>query len=304
MNRQAWACFWLVGIIWGSSFLLIRIGVAELQPMEIVFYRTLIAAVGLNLVIFIRRVPIPTDWPTIRSIIIIGVGNVVAPFLLISWGEQTAPSGFAAVCQATAALFTLIVAHFTFADERINRRKILGLTVGFVGVAVLFSPELRTQDLTGSALVGGLAVVAASMFYATFTTFSRKLIQGQVQPIVMAGGTMLTAAGVSGLLSLAGGFTPLNTLSQNVIGSVVILGIVNTFVAYLFYYFVVRELGAARASMVTYIIPPVGVTLGWIFLGEQIGVTLVLGAALILSGIAIVNVRLAGRKNQKTLAAQ
>jgi len=290
MKRQAWISFWLVGLIWGSSFL-IRVGVEEFKPVEIVFIRTAIAAVGLNLVILLRRISVPTDWRNISAIIFIGLGNVVAPFLLITWGEQTVPSGIAAVFQATAALFTLIVAHFAFADEKMNAKKVVGLIVGFLGVIVLFSSEIDPANIFSTSIAGELAVVAASMFYATFTTFSRKIIQGKVPPIVMAGGTMTVAAIATAPLAFfaEGGFTPLNTVPIDVIQAVVTLGLLNTFIAYLFYYYVVRELGAARASMVTYIIPPVGITLGAIFLQETVGITLLLGAGLIFSGIAIVN---------------
>jgi drug/metabolite transporter (DMT)-like permease len=294
MKRQAWISFWLVGLIWGSSFLLIRVGVEEFRPVEIVFIRTAIAAIGLNLVILLRRIPVPTDWRNIRAIMLIGLGNVVAPFFLITWGEQTVPSGIAAVFQSTAALFTLIVAHFAFADERMNAQKIVGLVVGFLGVIVLFSREIDPSNLFSTSILGELAVVGASLCYATFTTFSRKIIQGQVQPIVMAAGTMTVAAVVTAPLAfLTGpGFTSLNTVPTDVIQAVVTLGFLNTFIAYLFYYFVVRELGAARASMVTYIIPAVGVALGALFLDEEVGVTLLLGAGLIFSGIAIVNLRM------------
>lgn len=301
MNKQAWASFWLIGFIWGSSFLLIRIGVRELRPIEVVFIRTAIAAIGLGLVIALRRVPIPTDWRNIRALIIIGLGNVVAPFALISWGEQYITSGMAAVLQSTAALFTLVVAHFTFADERITLRKIIGLLAGFIGVVVLFGGELGISSEEGInlAVLGQLAIVAASAFYATFTAYSRKIIQGTVAPVVMAGGTMIVAAIATAPFALftEGGFTPLRQgISNDILLAVITLGFVNTFIAYLFYYFVVRELGASRASMVTYIVPVVGVVLGALLLAEEVGLSLVIGTVLIFAGIAIVNLRRPARK--------
>jgi drug/metabolite transporter (DMT)-like permease len=306
VKRQAWIAFWLLGLIWGSSFLLIRVGVEQLRPIEIVFIRTAIAAVGLNAVIWLRRVPFPTDWPTLRALFIIGLGNVVAPFMLITWGEQFVPSGLAAVLQSTAALFTLVVAHFVFTDERINRQKIIGLIVGFIGVVVLFSSELTPEKIASGNLLGGLAVVVASMFYAAFTSFSRKVIQGQVAPIVMAGGTMTVAALATApiVFFTEGGLTPLNTLDSRIILSVVTLGLVNTFIAYLFYYSVVRELGASRASMITYIVPPVGIVLGALLLQETVGPSLLIGAGLIFSGIAIVNLKVRGGMKGKVGATQ
>ncbi len=301
MKRQAWVMFWVLGAIWGSSFLLIRIGVGELRPVEVVFIRTAIAAVGLSAVIAFRRVRVPTDWANIRALIIIGLGNVVAPFILISWGEQHISSGMAAVLQSTAALFTLVIAHFAFDDERMSIPKVAGLIVGFIGVVVLFSTEINLGGGESAAsadsgislsLLGQLAIVVASLFYATFSTYSRTIIKGKVEPIVMAAGTMITGAIATAPLTFLteGGFTPFNqAISPDVINAMVVLGALNTFVAYLFYYFIVRELGASKASMVTYIVPIVGLVLGAVFLQEEVGPTLIFGAGLIFTGIAIVN---------------
>ena len=333
MNTRAWLSFWLVGLIWGSSYLFIRIAVAEMKPVEIVFIRTGIAAIGLGLVIYFRRTTVSLNWLTMRSLIIIGIGNVVAPFMLITWGEQTVPSGMAAVLQSTAALFSLVIAHFAFADERINPQKVIGLILGFVGVVVLFSGELTQEGAGAGSILGLLAIVLSSLCYATFTALGRKVIQGKVEPIVVAWASMVVASLVtlipalfsparSLLLSSAlpnadeylhhifasqPGFTPLTILSTNALISVLVLGVVNTFVAYIFYYFVVRELGVSRAAMVTYIIPPVGIVLGALLLQETVGSTLLAGAGLIFTGIAIVNLRVFRRalpgKQPSTTAA-
>ncbi len=318
MNTRAWVSFWLLGLIWGSSFLLIRIGVAEFKPVELVFIRTTIAAIGLGLVIYFWRVSFPTRWQTLRSLAIIGIGNVVAPFMLITWGEQTVPSGMAAVLQSTAALFSLVIAHFAFADERMNMQKIAGLILGFVGVVVLFSGELTQEGAGATSILGHLAIVVASLCYATFTAMGRKVIQGKVEPIAVAFATMAVASVVTllpatfsparaimlpsalpnleifsrYLIQIQPGFTSLDVISTKVLVAVVLLGILNTFVAYLFFYFIVRELGAARAAMVTYVIPPVGVTLGALLLQETVGITLLVGAGLIFAGIGIVNLRM------------
>ncbi|MBZ0276779.1 MAG: DMT family transporter, partial [Anaerolineae bacterium] len=99
--RRAWVYFWLVGLIWGSSFLLIRIGVenSDFRPVEVVFIRTAIAALGLGAVIAWRRIPLPRRRRTLISLGVVGLGNVVAPFMLITWGEQYIPSSIAAVLQ-------------------------------------------------------------------------------------------------------------------------------------------------------------------------------------------------------------
>jgi drug/metabolite transporter (DMT)-like permease len=294
MNRGAWAAFWLVGLIWGSSFMLIRVGVHELRPAEVVFIRTAIASVGLLGVIAARRVPFPRDARTLGALGVIGLGNVVVPFLLISWSEQFITSGLAAVLQSTAALFTLVIAHWMFADERMTAQKIIGLLVGFGGVVVLFAGEIGGEN----SLAGMLGLVLASLCYAVFTSLSRRLLRGNVAPVVVAGSTLTVGALATAPLAFltGGGFTPLESVSSDTLAAMAILGLLNTFVAYLFYYFIVRELGAARASMVTYVVPIVGVILGAVFLREPVGLTLLLGGGLIFGGIGIVNLR---RRHQR-----
>lgn len=293
---RKWAGFWLVGLIWGSSFLLIRVGVEEIAPFQLVFIRTGIAAVGLNIVMLLRGKRYPANLRALLPLLIIGIGNTALPFSLITWGEKSVESGLASVLQASASLFTLVIAHFTFADERITLQKALGLLLGFVGVIVLASRSWADGQLVTGNFLGQLAIIGASLCYATFTTYSRKVIQNRFEPIVVSAGAMTAAAVVSGIAMLVsplfGGqpATPLADLSSEVLNSALVLGLVNTFVAYLFYYWIVQELGAARASMVTYVVPAVGLALGVIFLNELLDLRLIIGAGLIFLAIAVVNV--------------
>jgi drug/metabolite transporter (DMT)-like permease len=296
-RKQAWAAFWLVGIIWGSSFLLIRIGVQEFTPVQVVFIRTAIAAIGLNTLLFLRGKRLPTDWRTVRPLIIIGLGNVVAPFLLISTGEQSIDSGIASVLQSTASLFTLVIAHFAFEDERITPQKIAGLITGFIGVVVLASREWKDGQIVMGGLLGQLAIVGASLCYATFTTYGRKVMRQNVEPLVLSTGTLTTAAVVTGIVALVAPLLthdkPLSlSVERGTLLAMLLLGFVNTFIAYIFYYSVVKELGAARASMVTYIVPVVGLILGVSVAGEIFDWRLGVGALLIFSGIGLVNLRM------------
>lgn len=291
-----WAGFWLVGLIWGSSFLLIRISVEELNQFQIVFIRTGIAALGLNLVLLIRGKRLPTNWQSLRSLILIGLGNTTIPFLLITWGEKSVESGLASVLQATASLFGLIIAHFSFADERITPQKVVGLAAGFAGVTLLASRSWADGQVITGDLLGQGAIVLASLFYAIFTVYSRKVCYN-VEPMIVSTGAMTTAAISSGFLMLVapllGGpaATPLNEVSSHVLTSVLALGFVNTFIAYLIFYSLIPALGAARTTMVTYVVPPVGLLLGVVFLNEVLDARLLIGAAMIFMGIGIVNLR-------------
>ena len=298
-HKRAWVSFWLLGLVWGSSYLFIRISITGnglfaggapgggLDTFEIVFIRTLIAALGLGALARMNGHTLPQGWRTLGTLGLIGLGNVVVPFLLITWSEQFISSSVASVLQSSTALFGLMVAHFLFADDRITPRKIVGLATGFGGVLLLFQGNLGGEQ----SLAGMVAMVLASLCYAIFTSWGRKLIQRDMPPVVLATATMVVGAAVTGPLAFAQGFTPLQEISPDALVAVITLGLLNTFIAYSIYYFLVRELGVARTTMVTYVIPAVGVALGAFMLKEEIGLVLVTGGALIIAGIAIVNLR-------------
>lgn len=300
-QKQAWGGFWLLALIWGSSFLFIRIGVEQLPPFQLVFIRTAIAAIGLHTVSYLRGKRLPTDWRSVGDLFFLGIVNTVVPFALITWGETRIESGLASVLQGAAALFTLVIAHFTFADERISLRKLAGLVIGFLGVAVLASRStegtILPSDSTGH-LLGQAAIIAASFCYALGGVYGRKVIQNRLEPLVVAAGAMTVAALLSGIIAwvspLVDGPAPisLSQLTPGVLGATLALGLVNTFGAYLIFYPLISVLGATRTSMVTYVIPVIGLGLGAIFLGERVDLLLVIGALMIIGGIAIVNLNI------------
>jgi drug/metabolite transporter (DMT)-like permease len=300
-QRRAWLGFWILSLVWGSSFLFIRIGVEQLSTFQVVFVRTGIAALGLNLIVYLRGKRLPTDRAGIRDLFVVAIVNTVIPFALITWGEKSVESGLAAVLQGTAALFTMIVAHFAFHDDRITPRKVAGLLVGFLGLVVLASRSTAGGVAPADArshLLGQLAIVVACLCYALGSNYSRKAIQNRLDPIVLSAGAMAVTAIISGTicyaLPLVGGPAPAPwaSLTPHVAGAMVALGLFNTFVAYLIFYSIVGTLGAGRASMVTYVIPAVGLALGALFLDEKIDVRLLTGAAMIVGSIGIVNLRL------------
>ena len=297
MNKPAWVAFWILGTIWGSSFLLIRIGVEDMSAAQVVLIRAVIAAIGLNLVRIWRGYAIPRDWATRRALIIIGIGNATIPYTLISLGEQNITSGMAAVLQATASLFALITAHLAFADERINKQKVIGLVVGFLGIIALSGNAITDGEIDTPVLLGQLAVIAASFFYAIFTVYIRKMIKSNIAPIVVSSTSFIASAlgaAVFVILEpLVGGraFVPFADLPAKVLGAVFLLGFLNTFIAYLFFYFVVQQLGAFRAVMVTYVVPVIGMILGVVVLNEIVTINMIIGAVMIFAGIAIINIK-------------
>lgn len=298
-NQRAWIYFWLVSLIWGSSFLLMRVGVVEVPPAQLTFTRVGIAAIGLNLVLLFTGRRYPKDWRALGALVIIGIINSAIPFTLLAWGEQTVESGMTSIIQAITPMFALVIAHFAFADERMTPLKVLGVLLGFAGIVVLASRDFQDGNLLGADLSGELAIVGASLCYAIGASYSRKVLQKyKVEPVVVSTVAMTSATFAALLLMFAapliGERAPVgyNTLSASVLQSALLLGFLNTFIAYLLFYTVIAHLGAARTTMITYVIPVVAVTLGALVLNEQIDARMILGAALIMAGIALVNLRL------------
>src|SRR5262249_33041571 len=167
-----WAMFATVGLIWGSSFLLIKIGVSQLDPLALVTGRTLVASVGFAAMILLLRKPFPRDRKTLGSLVVVGILNTALPFFLITWGESTIDSGLASVLNATMPLFSLVIAHIALADDKINIGKVVGLATGFVGILLLAT---RSSDPTHPNPIGGqLAVLAAAVSYACAAVFTRR----------------------------------------------------------------------------------------------------------------------------------
>jgi drug/metabolite transporter (DMT)-like permease len=302
--KQAWVCFWLLALVWGSSSLFIRLGVNEVLPMQVVFIRTAIASVGLLLTMAWRKTPLPLNKQTIIDLLFLGLANTVLPFALITWGNSRIDSGLATIWQGTSALFSLVIAHFLFTDERITTRKALGLLLGFGGMLVLGSRSLMHVGVAVD-LWGQLAIVGASLCYAVGGIYSRKAMQVRIEPLAVSAGSMTVAAIASGLIvyiaPFFGGQSPvaLSALSGMAISALLILGLLHTFLAYAVFYAVIVVLGATRTSMVTYITPVIAIILGVVFLNEILDARLILGMVMILSGVSIATLSLHFGKQAK-----
>jgi drug/metabolite transporter (DMT)-like permease len=286
LKTKHWIVFILLGLIWSSSFLWIKIGVEEIGPMALVAFRMLFGALTAVAVALYQRSKWPTDRKTLINFLIIGPTSLAIPIFFISWGEQTIDSAVASILNATTPLFTLIIAHFWLGDDKMTVPKVTGLLIGFAGIIILFSKDLLASQ--HSNVMGQLAVVVASLFYAWSAVFARK-----------------ATAHVEGL---ARGALPLvtATLFMWIVGPIaeqpflfpklpitwvaaLWLGVLGSGVAMLMFYYLLHEIGPTRTTLVTYIFPVGGVILGVLFLNEQLSWQLLVGTVLIIASLAVVN---------------
>ncbi|MBF8255260.1 MAG: putative membrane protein [Anaerolineales bacterium] len=165
MKLRDWVTFWTLGLIWGSSFLWIKIALDNVGPFTLVAWRLLIGVAGLALVVLFRRPTFPRGLRIYGLLALLGVTNTALPFLLISWGEQSIDSAVASILNGTVPLFAMVFAHFALQDDRMTRARVAGLILGFLGVIVLMSGDLVPGEARAGGL-GQLAVLVASILYA------------------------------------------------------------------------------------------------------------------------------------------
>ena len=297
MSRGSLARLGLLALIWGSSFTLIKIALEGLSPIQIVLVRLVTAAVVLLLIVRLRRLRLPRERGLWAHLAVLGIVANIVPFFLIGWGEQRITSGLAGVLNGTTPLFTMAFAAAALPEERLHRLRAVGLLIGFLGVVLVVGPW--DQNPLTSSLPGQLACLGASACYGTAFVYTRRFVAGRHPPMVLAAAQITMAAALLTLLAPVVARTPV-TLSPSVVASGLLLGAFGTGAAYLLYYRLVTDAGATSASMVTYLIPVVAVTLGVVALAEPVTWNLFAGAAVVIAGVATAEGRIPGLRTPAT----
>jgi drug/metabolite transporter (DMT)-like permease len=287
MKAKEWAAFGLLGLIWGSSFLWIKIGVESITPMMLVTLRVSFGLLALLVVMAVQRQAFPRDRATIMKFVFMGIFNTVFPFLLITWGETQIDSSLASILNAATPLFVIIIAHFWLHDEKITLARLGGLLIGFAGVVVLvlqnLSPDSGRNDIWGE-----LAVLLATVSYAVALVFSRRHLRN-TKPVIQSTMILVVASALMWTIMpvadrpIVFPATPVTWIA------VIWLGVLGLCVAYLLFFYLNNVWGPTRASLVTYVFPVVGMVLGIVFLSEPLTWNMIIGSILVVSGIVVVN---------------
>jgi drug/metabolite transporter (DMT)-like permease len=290
-SDSAWKLqFALTSVIWGSSFLFIKVLDRHWPALWVAFGRVTLGAVTLVVLVFLRRERLPTDrrlW--LHSLVAAALFNA-APFTLFAFGEKHVSSILAGMWNSTTPLWVLIILLAAFPEERPSRGRLIGIVVGFVGVAVLLGPW---RGLGGGALTGHLACAGAALCYGLWFPYTRRYLAGRAQSGVVLSACQLSCAAIVLALFLPLAHAPTGHIGLDGWGSVVALGALGSGLAYVFNYGVVRARGSAVASMVTYVIPVVSTVLGVVVLGEALHWNQPVGVAILLAGVALSQGRLA-----------
>ena len=273
----------VLGVLWGSSYLFIKVAVDGVDPVTLVTGRLAIGSLFLYSMMRARGLRLSRDRTLWAHILVMSLVGIIVPQVLIAWSEQHVTSSVASILNATTPFFTLIFAAAVFGTERFSSSKLTGLVVGFAGIAILTGSGIL--KLASSSAQGEIALLVSSFGYGVAFAYARRFLKGE--PLVLASGQMLLSAVllVPGMLLFG---HPLDMhLNASRLICWIALGTFSSGVAYILYYKLIAEIGATSASFGTYLIPIVGIFWGWLLLGESISARTVLGVAMILMGLLI-----------------
>lgn len=289
LSPRAWAELLLLALIWGGVFLSVRIALNEVGVLATVAHRALWAALVLWALVLALRLPVPRAWPVWGAFLVMGLLNNIIPFTLLNWSQLHIESGLTAILNSATAIFGVLVASLFLADERLTARKLAGVCIGFFGVTTAIGLEnLRDFDIRSLAQ---LAVLAATLSYAFAGVWARKHLSG-LPPLVAAAGMMSASALImvplawqlDGPLSLA--------LRSETLLAIAYYALVATVLAYLLYYRVLAMAGSGNLMLVTLLMPPIAIVLGWAVLGEALHARALLGFAILALGLLVLDGRL------------
>ena len=277
MTRRDVGLLLLLSSIWGSSFLFIKLGVDELEPAVVVLGRTVVGALVL-LPLLAGRGGLGVLRGHVRTIVALGALNNALPFWLLGFAETRIDSGLTAVIQAAAPVFTVVLAAWIDRSQRVHGSRLHGIRGGCLGVVLLVGVQ------EGGQLVGAIAVIGTALCYAVSVLVAGRTVR-TLPPLQVSIGQLAAGAVLIAPFGIAQ--APSEPPSPGAIAAVVALGALGSGVAYLLYFALIASAGAARAILVTYLVPAFALVYGVVFLDETVTVSALAGLALILGGTAL-----------------
>jgi drug/metabolite transporter (DMT)-like permease len=281
--------FCLLTLIWGTTWAAIRLGLAGIPPFTGVALRFLIA--GLLLLALARVMHVRFTWSR-REIglwIVNGALSFCASYGIVYWSEQYIPSGLAAVLFATYPIFVAAFAHVALPGERLGWAALAGTLLGFAGVAVIFSDDLRL--LGGASVRVAAAVMLGSPLVSAVAMVAVKRWGAGIHPISLSAAPMLLCAAVMGLVAFVVERDAPVVYDVRSVGALLYLAVLGSAVTFTIYYWMLSHVSATRLALVAYTIPIVAVIVGAVLFAEPVRPKLLVGGALVLVGVALVHRR-------------
>jgi drug/metabolite transporter (DMT)-like permease len=296
-SRLVWL---LLCLIWGSTWLFIKLGLNDLPPFTFAGIRFVIASVIIFAVVKARRLSLPrtrADWTLLAFT---GLLSFSLNYGLLFWGEQYISSGLAALLQATIPAFGLVIAHFYLPTEQMTPAKIFGIVMGVAGVGVVFSNQLH---FAGSRALAGSVAIVIGAACAAYANVLVKVRGAKLDPAILAGGQMFFGLIPLLLIGIPLEGNPLHYhWTRMAVVSLFYLAIVGSVVAFLLYYWLVQHMDVTKTMLVALVTPVIAVTLGVVILNEDLNWRTFVGGAMIISGIGLIVLR-RSRKSDSELVS-
>lgn len=288
LDGTVWTLLIALSLLWGASFIFIKIAAAEIPVFTLVLARVALAALALNAVIFASGRSYPAGSWLYGRYALMGLLNNALPFILIVWATPRVGAGAASILNATTPIFALILAHMLTADEKITAGKSSGIVLGFAGVAVMIGPKALGGVSTQS--VAALAVLAGSFCYGLSAVVGRGF--SGIDPVVSAACQLTASTLILAPLAIVVE-TPWHLAMPGMPAILATLGfaLLSTALAYILFYRIIARAGGTNVMLVTLLIPVSAVALGVAFLGESMTPGDVAGMALISAGLLIIDGR-------------
>jgi drug/metabolite transporter (DMT)-like permease len=292
------AGFVAITVVWGSTWLAIKIGLESITPVFGVALRFTLAAAVLAAILRIRGERLVFSRETMPVFLLLGFCSFSVPFVLVYWGEQYVGSGLASILFAMYPFVVAIFSHFTLTGERLNGFKVAGTLLGFAGILVIFWSDLSA----GTEGFPGMAAILLSTVLQGFSLVTVKRIGKHIPPVQMTLGGMIVSVVVLWLMAFALENPADQRFDAAGVGSILYLGTFGTVLTFVVYYWLLKRVEALFLSLTSFITPILAVVLGAVFLGETLHGRVYTGGAMVLLGIAAANGRdLAAKAEKHTL---
>jgi drug/metabolite transporter (DMT)-like permease len=272
----------LLATLWGASYTFIRIGVESIPPVTFIGARTLLAAIVLLAILRWRRVALPTDAATWRRFLFQAILNSVVPYTLIAWAEQSVDAGLATILNSSAPIFAFMLSWFFAGRQSATGRQLVGVACGMLGICLIVG--MQALSGIGAQFTAQLALVAAAVCYAGAAIFGRNF--RELDPMVPATGSMLCGAMLLIPLCLVVDQPWTLAPSTRSLVSLLCLSVFSTALAFTIYFRLLHTLGAVGTTAQAYLRVPIGVAIGFVFLGESLAPTTWAGLVFVVAGVA------------------
>lgn len=304
-NIKIGLAYILICLLWGSTWMVIRIGLETLTPMIYAGTRFLLASVFIYAMMRIRRVSLQTDRASINLYWIMGIFSFVIPFWLVYWAEQFIPSGLTSIIFAVYPFFVIIFTRIMIAEEKIGPYKIIGVALGFFGIIIIFMKDISI-DFTDS-FWGMIAILSSAVIQGAIAVIMKKYgkhlnpLSMNFPPVLLAG-IIMTALGI--MFEDTAGWI----FNKQALLSITYLAFFGTLLTFTTFYWLMQRISVVILSLSSFVTPIIAVFLGWIFLHEKLSAMTLLGSSFVLIGILFANFRglknyyLSRNKNKPTTA--